>query len=64
MRPFFPEPKHKERKAIAVDETMIKVKCKWNYLWAAMDVDNKEILSVWILLVFLRKILSLYKRSL
>jgi transposase-like protein len=32
MSHLFPEPKRKERRAIAVNETKIKVKYKWNYV--------------------------------
>jgi putative transposase len=38
----------KERRAIAVDETMIKLENEQIFLWIAIDVDNKEILSVYL----------------
>jgi transposase-like protein len=38
----------KQRNFIAVDETVIKINGKKRYLWAAIDVESKEVLAVWI----------------
>ncbi len=40
--------KSQKRKAIAIDETKIKIYSKWYFLWAAIDIKNWEILGVWI----------------
>lgn len=63
---LFPPLQPKERRAIAVDETKIKVNGKWVYLWGAIDIDSWEILSVWIsqgrsgfeALQFMRKVMK------
>jgi transposase-like protein len=36
------------RNFIAVDETLIKINGKRRYLWAAIDVEGREVLAVWI----------------
>ncbi len=36
------------RRAIAVDETKIKVQGRWLYLWAAVDVDTWEVPATWV----------------
>ncbi len=38
----------KQRHFIAVDETEIKINGKRRYLWAAIDVESREVLAVWI----------------
>jgi len=38
----------KERRAIAVDETKIKLENEQIFLWIAIDVDDKKILSVYL----------------
>jgi len=38
----------KQRSSIAVDETVIKINGEKRYLWAAIDVESREILAVWI----------------
>jgi len=38
----------KERKAIAIDETKVRMKGKWIYLWAAIDLETREILAVYV----------------
>ncbi|MBP1912036.1 IS6 family transposase [Thermococcus stetteri] len=38
----------KQRNFIAVDETVIKINGQKRFLWAAIDVESKEILTVWI----------------
>ena len=38
----------KTRNIIAVDETKVKINGKWHILWAAIDVESREILGVWI----------------
>jgi putative transposase len=35
------------RRAIAVDETKVKVQGRWVYVWAAIDVDTWEVLGAW-----------------
>ena len=57
----------KKRRAIAIDETKIKIDNQWYYLWAAIDLDSKEILAIYLsrgracidTLIFLRKIVIL-----
>jgi len=61
----FTGPERKERRAIAMDETKLKIEDQWYYLWAAIDLDSKEILAILLsrgracmdTLIFLRKIL-------
>ena len=36
----------KERRAIALDETKVKLEGKQVYLWTAVDVDTKEVIAV------------------
>ncbi len=38
----------KQRNFIAVDETVIKINGEKKYLWAAIDVESREVLAVWI----------------
>ena len=38
----------KQRNFIAVDETMIKINGEKRFLWAAIDVESREVLAVWI----------------
>ena len=38
----------KERKVVAIDETVLKIKKRWYYLWAAIDVDTKELLGIYL----------------
>ena len=38
----------KQRNFIAVDETVIKLNGEKRYLWAAIDVESREVLAVWI----------------
>jgi transposase-like protein len=35
------------RRLVAIDETKAKLNGEWLYLWAAMDVDAKEILAIY-----------------
>jgi transposase-like protein len=37
-----------ERKIIAIDETKIKINGKWRILWAAIDIENWDVLGVWV----------------
>jgi putative transposase len=37
-----------ERKIIAIDETKIKINGKWRILWAAVDIENWDVLGVWV----------------
>ena len=55
----------KERRAIAIDETKIKIGDRWHYLWAAIDLDSKEILALYLstgracidTMIFLKRVL-------
>ena len=38
----------KERKIVAIDETKLRIRKKWYFLWAAIDVDTKELLGVYL----------------
>jgi len=38
----------KERRAIALDETKVKLEKEQVFLWTAVDVDSKEILAIYI----------------
>jgi len=38
----------KQRNYIAVDETVIKLNGEKRFLWAAIDVETREVLAVWI----------------
>ncbi|MBP1912974.1 transposase-like protein [Thermococcus stetteri] len=38
----------KQRNFIAVDETVVKINGRKRFLWAAIDVESKEVLAVWI----------------
>ncbi len=56
----------KERYEIAIDETKIKLRKKWHYLWAAIDIHTRDILAVHLTssssyldaLLFLKKVLK------
>ena len=56
----------KERKVVAIDETKLKIRGRQVYVWAAMDVETKELLAVYAsyyrshinTLVFLKKVLG------
>ena len=37
----------KERRAIAIDETKTKLEDEQTYVWAAIDVDKKEVVSIY-----------------
>ncbi len=37
-----------KRKIIAIDETKIKINGKWRILWAAVDIENWDVLGVWV----------------
>ena len=37
----------KPRRLVAVDETKTKLNGEWLYMWAAIDVDAKEILAIY-----------------
>ena len=39
-------PEKKERRLVAIDETVIKLEDKRIYIWVAIDVDTKECLAV------------------
>nr|AEP25271.1 transposase type I [Pyrococcus sp. PK 5017] len=38
----------KQRNFIAVDETVVKINGEKRFLWAALDVESREVLAVWI----------------
>jgi transposase-like protein len=40
-------PSRRVRRLVAVDETVLKVSGQTCYLWAAIDVDTKEVLAVY-----------------
>jgi len=42
--PFMVEPRF--RRAVAVDETVLKMGGKRFYVWAAVDVDSREVLAI------------------
>ena len=44
---FLFEARRTRRRALAVDETMVKVKGIWMYVWAAIDVDTWEVVTAW-----------------
>ncbi|MEW5759348.1 MAG: DDE-type integrase/transposase/recombinase [Candidatus Thermoplasmatota archaeon] len=45
---LFPRVQRKKRRAIAIDETKLKVRDKWFYVWAAIDIDSWKVLGVYI----------------
>ena len=47
LKKVLKQPRKKERKLIAIDETKIKLEKKLIFVWAAIDVDTKECLAVW-----------------
>jgi len=61
---FVQEKKH--RRAIAIDETKVKLENQWVYVWNAIDVDDRSILVVHVsttrtsldAIYFLRKVLE------
>ncbi len=60
----------RKRRAIAVDETKVKVQRQCLYVWAAIDIDTWEVLYTWVsqgqsgfeVLVFLRRPLEVCDR--
>ncbi len=38
----------KPKRMIAVEEAKIKADGEWCYVWAAIDVDARELLAVWV----------------
>ena len=58
--------KRKHRRAVAVDETKVKLENQWVYIWNAIDVDNREVIAVHVsttrtsldVLYFLRRVLE------
>jgi putative transposase len=38
----------KERKIVAIDETKLRIRKKWYFLWAAIDVDTKELIGLYL----------------
>ena len=47
LKKVLKQPKKKERRLIAIDETKLKLKKKLIFIWAAIDIDTKECLAVW-----------------
>ncbi len=37
-----------QRNIIAIDQTKIKISGKWRILWAAVDIENWDVLGVWV----------------
>ena len=37
-----------QRRALAIDETKVKIQGEWLYVWAAIDVDTWEIVAAWV----------------
>jgi len=33
---------------VAVDETKVKADGEWCYVWAAIDVETRELLAIWV----------------
>ena len=66
---FVHEKKH--RRAIAVDETKVKLENRWVYIWNAIDVDNREVIAIHVsttrtslnALYFLRKVQTFGERN-
>jgi len=46
LKKVIDQPTRKKRRLIAIDETKIKLENKQIFVWAAIDVDSKECLSV------------------
>lgn len=63
--------KPKKRRAIAIDETKIKIQGEWMFIWAAIDIDSWEVIATWVsqgrscleALQFIRQLLSLCKNK-
>jgi len=47
LKAVLKQPKKKERRLIAIDETKIKLENNQIFVWAAIDVDTKECLAIW-----------------
>ncbi|MGH2652434.1 MAG: IS6 family transposase [Actinomycetota bacterium] len=45
-RDLFPAPEKRERRALALDETHVRIGKAGYYLWAAIDLDTREVLAV------------------
>jgi putative transposase len=58
--------KPRKRRAIAIDETKIKIQGKWVFIWAAIDIDSWEVIATWVTqgrsgfeaIQFIRRVLS------
>ena len=46
LKKVLKQPKKKERRLIAVDETKIKLEKKQIFVWDSIDVDSKEYLTM------------------
>ncbi len=47
LKKVIDQPTRKKRRLIAIDETKIKLERKQIFVWAAIDVESKECLSIW-----------------
>jgi len=47
LKKVLKQPRKKERRLIAIDETKIKLEKRLIFVWAAVDVDTKECLAIW-----------------
>ncbi len=45
-RELFPPPEKRERRALAIDETKVRIGKAWWYLWACIDLETREVLAV------------------
>jgi putative transposase len=47
LRGIVPHPPRRERKVVAIDETKLKINGRHVFVWAAIDVDTRELLAVY-----------------
>ena len=47
LKKVLKQPRKRERRLIAIDETKLKLEKKLIFIWAAIDVDTKECLAIW-----------------
>jgi len=45
LKDAFPKPEKRHRRTVAADEAKLKLCDKQFYVWAAIDVKNKEVLA-------------------
>jgi transposase-like protein len=66
-----PRVPRRERKVVAIDETKLKINGRQVYVWAAIDVDTKELLAVYAsyyrsninTMIFLRRVLEMHQQA-